>query len=72
MKEILDKILETLLRVFLAISFVFGTLQFIFVAVATLFGVQYGWLQYLASVVLLACGLVAIKALININTDADS
>lgn len=66
MKAKIDKILEISLRSYLAIMFVFGTLQFAFIATSTLFGLEYNLLQYLASLVLLANGLVCIRLLVNI------
>lgn len=69
MKEKLDKILDTSLKSVLAILIVFGLLQFVIVATATLFGVQFGWLQYVASVVLLGVGIASTIFLVRITEE---
>lgn len=48
--------LEIALASILASIALFGMVQFLAVAVMTLFGVELSWLQYLASLVLLAVG----------------
>lgn len=65
--KIVDKVLEMTLRGVLAILFVFGLFQFIYMAMATLFGMEYGWLQYIASIVLFIGSLVSAKLLINLG-----
>lgn len=38
----------------------FGIVQFLVVALLTLFGVKLGWLQYIASIVLFATGILIV------------
>lgn len=54
--DILDKVLKGTL----VLLFLFGSLQFLYLATATLFGFYFDWKQYLASAVLLIVGLFSI------------
>ena len=69
MKEKLDNILDTVLRTILAILFVFGSCQFLVVGLVTLFGVTFGVMQYVASLVLFILGIASIWGLIRITDD---
>ncbi len=55
----------------MAILFVFGCLQFLSVAVLTLFGIYFDWKQYLASVILAAVGLFSIRILLKMLPDTN-
>lgn len=54
-----DKTSKIINAILLAIA-LFGIGQFLVVAVVTLFGVQLHWLQYAASIVLFALGILII------------
>lgn len=56
-----DRILNQLVKFITAAIALFGIIQFFVVAIGTLFGMKLGWLQYIASIVLMLLGVFMIK-----------
>lgn len=62
LKKFLDRAAEIALIVYLWVMAIGGFIQFTIVSVATLFGTQFHWLQYVASVVLVGYGYLCLWA----------